>query len=490
MERKPELSAQRKIGISSSSSEEPASSKFGKVDENPTRDTELKKNNLSASTVQGENKSVFYSNDNLQRNEWQRPVNNSFPPRGRHSVGSYNSIDRSEINSNSANQSDIKNGRRRVTVQPLVRPIPVHGANCAPDTSTQSRAVEAPRAIIETNERSSVKALPTAHEALQSNSLRLVSEEMVTSSSSVHTEKELDLEQQLQQLDSQEINTAEVKQSAEVMDSSLPLPPPPEVYDDSQWDNDDSLPPPPPELILNTSEDNIPLPSPPEDVFSKSGKQKFKFEKSESGLSEGNDFEEKSNHEGKNSVLEENKKNLAFSSENKYDNSVLEKQKYSSNVTSCETDMPVNVSYESKNVSLGTSSELEGSRFLNHSEEYKNLISPNEEYSCDSNEQSRSSTNSDSPSNERHHLSDTTHQDRGKSSTPSPLIITSTPTKELQEERDLDTNNRSGDVSSPFSLGSDASTPSSSRPNSMLSPKLEQLDKEKVGTFSLSSFEM
>ena len=62
-----------------------------------------------------------------------------------------------------------------------------------------------------------------------------------------------------------------------------------------------------------------------------------------------------------------------------------------------------------------------------------------------------------------------------RSSPPPPLIITSTPTKE--EPGDLDPNLNSS--ASPLSLGSNLSTPGS-RPSSILSPKLEALDKEKV----------
>ena len=59
-------------------------------------------------------------------------------------------------------------------------------------------------------------------------------------------------------------------------------------------------------------------------------------------------------------------------------------------------------------------------------------------------------------------------------SPPPPLVITSTPTRDLSPEADS--------CASPVNSGSTLSTPGGSRPNSMLSPKLEALDKEKVRT--------
>lgn len=63
---------------------------------------------------------------------------------------------------------------------------------------------------------------------------------------------------------------------------------------------------------------------------------------------------------------------------------------------------------------------------------------------------------------------------------PSPIVITSTPTRNdsSYEERTSPESDNGGNTS-PISSSS-LSTPSSSRPGSMMSPKLEQLDKEKV----------
>ena len=63
-----------------------------------------------------------------------------------------------------------------------------------------------------------------------------------------------------------------------------------------------------------------------------------------------------------------------------------------------------------------------------------------------------------------------------RASPPPPLVITSTPTND--EPPQVDTNLDSS--ASPMNTGSTLSTPSGSRPNSMLSPKIEALDKEKV----------
>lgn len=483
VERKQTWPAQRKFGISSN--EEPFLGSTGevvKIDGGETR-TKYQREDLLTSALQEDKESIFHSNNNFQREE--RQVNDRFPTKGRHSVGSFNNV-RSEINSKPKNQFESKSGRR-VTVQPLVPPTPIgdsrsgkttnnvssyFGETRAPDSSV----VESKNTFDKVNISSSVKEPLSTSESPQSVLPRPVKEEVVTSSSSLHLEKELDLERQFQELDLPEVTKSNAKQSAEVLDTSLPLPPPPEVYEESQWDNDDSLPPPPPEVVFDTYEDNIPMPYPPEDAFPKKDKQEFQFGNSECEVIEVNDFAEKGYRESEINVLRENEKNLAFS-DNKYDtsfDSLLEKEKHSPKMNTSEQ----------KNLSLKTNSEQEKKTILNDNAAFKNLSNEHSIYGSDKNYASNSSLNErnrsiDSPSNERY-LLDTSRQSIEKCSTPPPLIITSTPTKELQEEKELDTNSRSDDVSSPFSLGSDMSTPSNSRPNSILSPKLEQLDKEKV----------
>lgn len=198
--------------------------------------------------------------------------------------------------------------------------------------------------------------------------------------------------------------------------------PPPSTNDDSNvfWDADDSLPPPPPLNLLDpleTSQDSLPLPSPPREVLVEFPDPYSDFSSRNSSQREhsivGSDIVPREEVDGVPSPFERGQKSkVELNGSGKFDTSDISEQALE---TTTSTDL-----------SFADTSPAEN----------------------------KTSTHRAPP--------------------PAPLVITSTPTRDELEEADnpLD--------SSPYSLGSSTSTPSGSRPNSMLSPKLEALDKEKV----------
>ena len=202
---------------------------------------------------------------------------------------------------------------------------------------------------------------------------------------------------------------------------------PPPSNDDSEvfWDADDSLPPPPPlDLLdpLETSQDSLPLPSPPREVL----------------------VEFPTSYEDYNS-----RRNAAQREPPQVDRDIVRPE-----------EVPV---VESAPVEIGQESrvELNGPGRVNTS----NVSEPplGRTSSTD-----LSLHDTSSPENKK-----VTH----RAPPPSPLILTSTPTKDDPAEADTPLDNSA----SPYSVCSSTSTPSGSRPNSIMSPKLEALDKEKVG---------
>lgn len=195
------------------------------------------------------------------------------------------------------------------------------------------------------------------------------------------------------------------------------------------WDADDSLPPPPPMDALDpleTSHDSLPLPSPPREVL-------VEFP------STYNDFNSKQSNPVQKETFQQNGED-------------------SSDIIKPEETPVVESSVE---IGRGPKIELNGPGKV--------------DASGVSDQPFETSSSTDLSSRETSPAENKTKSNQ-KAPPPSPLIITSTPTKDEPDERGL-----SLDVStSPYSAGSNTSTPSSSRPNSMLSPKLEALDKEKV----------
>ena len=458
---------------------------------------EDKRENLSTSPFRDSRNYSDYFRNSFKREEKTPLVGNRTAQKGRHSVGSFRSGDY-DTYIHQKRQFEPRN-EIEVAVQPLITQTssPRHRHSTSGFSSQPREDIAADSSVnVEPGNKqdsvySFVQESSTTHKSLQSNLQRPVSEEVVMKSSLVQVEQELDLERRLYELDSKEEKEPTVykeKDTSVALDISLPPPPPPVVNEEEiLWDNDESLPPPPPEMVLDTSQDNLPLPSPPGDVLSKHYKQEFEFSSLEgssnyNGTRENvslNEFSTKDNRGNDLDVFQENKKNSKFSLEKKFEvsvNSRLEQENPTTTAASLESE-PKNSFEQGKSISVNDSSK-QGNVLVESS---SSRLGGGDAYSSSPSEYSRHSTDLDSSPDERHrHHSDTAHQGMDKSSPPSPLIITSTPTKEKEKESALETGDQSSEVNSPFSLGSDISTPSSSRPNSMMSPKLEQLDKEKV----------
>lgn len=198
--------------------------------------------------------------------------------------------------------------------------------------------------------------------------------------------------------------------------------PPPSTNDHTAvlWDADDSLPPPPPlDLLdtLDTSQDSLPLPSPPREVL-------VEFPDPYS------DFISRNSSQREHSIV---------------DSDIVPREEVDG------VSSPFESGQKSK-VELNGSGKIDASDISE--QDLETTTSTDLSFADTSPAENKTSTHRAPP--------------------PAPLVITSTPTREYLEEADnpLDT--------SPYSLGSSTSTPSGSRPNSMLSPKLEALDKEKV----------
>ena len=201
-------------------------------------------------------------------------------------------------------------------------------------------------------------------------------------------------------------------------------PGPPSNNDDNEvfWDADDSFPPPPPLQLLEpleTSQDSLPLPSPPREVL-------VEFPPPYSDPVEMETYQQN----GKNcsDIIKPEKNALVESS--------------------------VEISEEPK-IELNGTGKIDTSGVSDQAFETSS--------STDLSSKDTSPAESKRMSTQR-------------APPPPPLVLTSTPTKD-----ELSNTGSYLDVStSPYSGGSNISTPSNSCPNSMFSPKLEKLDKEKV----------
>lgn len=194
------------------------------------------------------------------------------------------------------------------------------------------------------------------------------------------------------------------------------------------WDADDSFPPPPPLHLdpLETSQDSLPFPSPPREVL-------VEFPPSY------NNYESRRNNRVQKETFQQNGG----------DSSDIIKPEQTALIESS-----VKIGQEPK-VELNGPGKLDTSGVSDQTLETSSSTDL--------------SSKETSPAEVRSRISP-------RAPPPSPLIITSTPTRDEPDDRgtyfDAST--------SPYSAGSNTSTPSGSRPNSMLSPKLEALDKEKV----------
>ena len=216
-------------------------------------------------------------------------------------------------------------------------------------------------------------------------------------------------------------------------------PVPPSNNDDNEvfWDADDSFPPPPPLHLLDpleTSQDSLPLPSPPREVL-------VEFPPSY------NDYDSRQN----NPVQKE-----TFQQNGEGNNDIIK---------------PEETTKVESSVEIGEGPKLE-------------LNGPgNVDTSGVSDQPFETSSSTDLSSKETSPAEAKTRSTQ-RAPPPAPLLITSTPTKDEPDERGTYLNVST----SPYSAGSNTSTPSSSRPNSMLSPKLEALDKEKVRCCALHRY--
>ena len=209
-------------------------------------------------------------------------------------------------------------------------------------------------------------------------------------------------------------------------------PGPPSNNDENEvfWDADDSFPPPPPLHLLDpleTSQDSLPLPSPPREVL-------VEFPPPY------NDFDSRRNdHVGK-ETYQQNGKDY---------NDIIKPEE--------------NALVESS-VDMGEEPKIE-------------LNGPGKIDMTGVSDQPFETSSSTDLSSKDTSPAESKNIGTQRAPPPPPLVLTPTPTKDDPDQKGsyLDVFN------SPYSGGPNTSTPSNSRPNSMgFSPKLEALDKEKV----------
>lgn len=208
---------------------------------------------------------------------------------------------------------------------------------------------------------------------------------------------------------------------------------PPSNNDENEvfWDADDSFPPPPPLVLsdpLETSQDSLPLPSPPREVL-------LEFPPPY------NDYDSRLNDPVEKETYQQNGK----------DSSDIIKSEETAFV---ESSVGIG---EQPRIELNGPGKIDASGVSDQAFE----LSSSTDLSSKDTSPVESKKMSSSP----------------RAPPPPPLVLlTSTPTKDEPDQKGsyLDVSN------SPYSGGSNTSTPSDSRPNSLFSPKLVELDKEKV----------
>jgi len=209
-------------------------------------------------------------------------------------------------------------------------------------------------------------------------------------------------------------------------------PRPPSNNDENEvfWDADDSFPPPPPLVLsdpLETSQDSLPLPSPPREVL-------LEFPPPY------NDYDSRRNDP-------------------------VEKETYQQNgKDSSDIIQPEETAFVESSVGIGEQPRIE-------------LNGPGKiDASGVSDQAFELSSITDLSSKDTSPVESKKISSSPRAPPPPPLVLTSTPTKDEPNQKGsyLDVS------SSPYSGGSNTSTPSNSRPNSLFSPKLVELDKEKA----------
>ena len=214
-------------------------------------------------------------------------------------------------------------------------------------------------------------------------------------------------------------------------------PGPPSNNDENEvfWDADDSFPPPPPlHLVdpLETSQDSLPLPSPPPEVL-------VQFPPPY------NDYDSRRNDS-------------------------VEKETYQQNGKDCS-----DIIKPEENALVESSVEIIEEPKIELNGPGKIDTSGVSEQAFETSSSTDLSSKDNSPA-ESKKMSSTQ-----RAPPPPPLVLTSTPTKDEPDQKGsyLDVS------TSPYSGGSNISTSPNSRPNSMFSPKLVELDKEKVKCYTL-----
>lgn len=331
----------------------------------------------------------------------------------------------------------------------------------------------------------------------------LVVEQITRTQSTSLQEKELLMEEMFKRLENEsqsKVSSMKLEESNNNFDihqQSSHKTPTYSVGDDEVFSssNDDSLPPPPPPLDLETSHDNLPLPTPPRellveesplraeivskdrerniievkavehtinrletprwsDIPSEKKKLSYSEEKTDEEKSDTEKAVAKSSPQGKENLEEKEPKKYGIEQTFKENESVeVFKEKNTRNYEmrhENEREIPGDIDFIKSEIKPHDSNLYEN--------EY---VSPEKSMEI-SLETSRSEYGSTT-----------------KSPPPPPLVITSTPTTPQEADDGSSPDNDMAGNTSPFS-GSSLSTPSSSRPGSMVSPKLEALDKEKV----------
>lgn len=209
--------------------------------------------------------------------------------------------------------------------------------------------------------------------------------------------------------------------------------PRPPLNDDENevfWDADDSFPPPPPLVLsdpLETSQDSLPLPSPPREVL-------LEFPPPY------NDYDSRRNDPVEKETYQQNGKD-------------------SSDIIQLEE-----TAFVESSVGIGEQPRIE-------------LNGPGKINASGVSDQAfELSSSTDLSSKDTSPVESKYITSSPRAPPPPPLVLTPTPTKDEPDQKGsyLDVSN------SPYSAGSNTSTPSNSRPSSLFSPKLVELDKEKV----------
>lgn len=303
-----------------------------------------------------------------------------------------------------------------------------------------------------------------------SKEVRPVQEQILRADSASTQEKEVYLDEMfktLQEKSSPEATTNTTKEpyghlSTKTRDAT------PSVGDDDVFTNttlDESLPPPPPTGIYQyTSDDNLPLPTPPREVLvgGSVGRTVPTRDRNRNVIHDG-DYDRQQQTTSRHSFTEnkskrEESKTLYHEADNDSDIKKNNERKQFEDADSITVR-------NSKNEELFNVKITDNFDNYIHTD-LKSSPSPKE----------RSFDSLTGPSKIE---LDTTETAVSKEPA-SPIVITSTPTRNDSNDEGSPQSDRGGNTS-PLST-STLSTPSSSRPGSMVSPKLEQLDKEKVCT--------